>query len=425
MKRLNKKYLWLGLVILVLALAIGVFVSKRAQQSHMNHQGHAHTKSAKAELYHCPMHPDVTSDKPGKCPICHMDLVKVDEDSDGSEAMKPSEDQAATGKETGERKLLFYRHPMQPEITSKTPDKDSMGMDYIPVYSDEIEDQAQGKGEVSGRAGFSLSPEKQQLIGVASVQVSRQKLSHEIRATGRVAFDPELFATIDEYRQALTARSQIEDSSYSGFKDQTNALVASSKTKLKLMGLTDNQIQKIGRGGSNSMNLLLPDGRVWVYAEVFEYEVGGLKPGQKIEAEAPSIPGEVFKGTVSSISPVLNAPTRTIRVRAEVPDPKRILRPDTFLNVRILSDLGEKLAIPEDSVLHTGTQAYVFVFQNQGRFDPRAVKLGAKAGNLYEVIEGLKEGERVITGANFLIDSESRLKGVLNKKAPSASGGNQ
>ncbi len=388
---------------LVLILGLGVYAWYRSTDWDKAKVSSAEFRQG---LYHCPMHPDVISDKPGQCPICKMDLAKI-------EGHDHKQDEVSFASKT--RKIMYYRHPMQPKITSKVPAKDEMGMDYIPVYADQVESE-NTSSSIAGRAGFKLSEEAQQRIGVSSVAVAIMPLSHEIQATGRVAFDPELYTAIEEHRQSVQAQQQLKDSSYPGLGDQAKSLVASSETKLKLMGLTEEQIRKIGRGGSNPMNLLLPEGRVWVYAEVFEYEVGGLKAGQKIEAEAPSIPGEVFKGKISSISPVLNAPTRTIRVRAEVPDPKGLLRPDTYLNVRIINDLGQKLAIPEDAVLHTEDATYAFVLDESGIFEPRAIQLGFKAKDHYEVKAGLTAGERVVTGANFLIDSESRLRSVLRER---------
>jgi Cu(I)/Ag(I) efflux system membrane fusion protein len=345
----------LGLGVLNVA---GIYIWQRSQKP-MPEQITVNSKIIKT-IYHCPMHPQITSDEPGKCPICGMDLVKIEGQTEG------------------------HNHA---EETS-----------------------------VEGRAEFVLNEENQQKIGVTSKTVELRPLMHEIRATGRVAYDPELYAAIEEYRQTVISREQLKDSSYKGFVDQSAALVKSAATKLKLLGLTEDQISKIGRGGSSAINLILPEGRVWVYAEVFEYEVRDLKAGQTIEAEAPSIPGETFKGRISSISPVLNAPTRTIRVRAEVPDPKGLLRPDTYLNVRIINDLGEKLAVPEDAVLFTDGQAYVFVKTSVEKFQPRPVQLGVKAKGFYEVKSGLSAGENVVTGANFLIDSESRLKSVLVDK---------
>lgn len=365
------------------------------------------TSVSKRDVYTCAMHPSVVTDQPGKCPICHMDLQKVESSDEG---------RARNGKEP---KILFYRNPMRGEITSAVPAKDEMGMDYIPVYEDQAEGTVSG---VDGRAGFSLSKERQQLIGVTSKAVVMEPLKLEIRATGKAAFDPELYTAVEEYRQALMSRSQMTSGPFDSIKQQSNELVSSSKTKLRLMGLTDGQIRKLGSGGTNVMNLILPKGNVWIYAEVFEYEVGGLKEGQTVEVVAPSVAGKTFAGTITSISPILNPLTRTVRVRALVPDPDGALRPDTFVNVKIQVDLGSKLVVPVDAVLHTGDSDFVFVLQEKGHFEPRKVTLGAKTHELYEVAAGLAAGETVVTSANFLIDSESRLRGVLQNAKSQAEG---
>lgn len=294
-------------------------------------------------LYHCPMHPQIIADKPGQCPICHMDLQKVEGDE-------------------------------------KIPQGGNYGME--------------------GRAAFSLSQERQQLIGVTSTLVEKKSLIHEIRSNGRVAFDPDLYTAIEEYRL---------------IKDQSPALLQSSKTKLKLMGLSEDQIRELSKSSQNSLDLLLPKGNVWVYAEVFEYEMTGLRPGALLEVESPFFPGKTFLGHVASISPVVNTPSRTIRLRGTVPDPGGILRPDTFLNVTIKVDFGKKLVIPEDSVLYSGEKKYVFILKENGRFESRPIQTGVLTREFYEILSGLQEGERVVTGANFLIDSESRLRSVLEK----------
>lgn len=404
---LRSKKTWALAALLVVNFSVmGYLVSK-------NHSSTSKTEeksNQKREVYSCPMHPSVTSDHPDKCPICQMDLQKVEGGSEGGTA-------SGEQKPTGERKILFYRNPMRADITSKTPAKDDMGMDYIPVYEDDVNQS--GSSQVEGRGSFSLPLDRQKLIGVTSTKVERRHLNSEIRASGRVAFDPELFSAAEEYRQALLSRSQMNEGSYPALREQTNELIASAKTKLKLMGLGEEQIRALGRGGS-SMNLLLPSGTVWVYAEIFEYEAGGLKSGAAIEAEAPSIPGKTFLGKVSSISPVVNSPTRTVRLRALVPDPGGVLRPDTFLNVKIKTDLGERLVVPEDSVLNSGQQAFVFVIKGQGQFEPRAIRIGLRTQDYYEVLSGVNEGDVVVTGANFLIDSESKLRGVLQSMKSSS-----
>ena len=351
----------------VTALIWGISVIS-SRSPFLSHSSPEPALAHKKELYQCPMHPSITSDHPGICPICHMDLQKVDEEASG-----------------------------------KDPSPDTMG----------AAPSAPTEDGIMGRSGFSLSQEKQQLIGVTSAEINKRLLFSEIRATGRVAFDPELYTAIEEYRQALMSKSSMGDNPYEGLNEQANELVGSAKTKLRLMGLTDGQIRELAQSKSNSMSLLLPGGRVWIYAEVFEYEVAGVKIGQELEAQAPFLPGKVFKGKISSISPVLNAPTRTVRVRAQVPDPERTLRPDTFLNVRIKLDLGEAISVPEDAILHSGDRSFVFVVKEKGKFYPRQVVLGRKAGEYYEVLSGLEAGETVVTAANFLIDSESRLKSAL------------
>ena len=356
----------------------------------------------KKDVYTCPMHPSIISDKPGKCPICHMDLQKVDR-----EATKKAD-----------RKILYYRHPMKGEITSPTPAKDEMGMDYIPVY----EDEAGTKSEIEGRAGFTLSPQRQQLIGVTSAKAELKPFRYEVRASGKVAFDPELFTAIEEYRQSLLSASQMKESPYESLRGQANEMVTSSKTKLRLLGLSDAQINRLATTNVPAMTLLLPKGSAWVYAEIFEYEMAGIKEGQAVEMTTPSQPGRTFSGKLTSVSPVLNPQTRTFRVRALVPDPKGELKPDTYVNVKIQVELGEKLTVPASSVLHSGEEAFVFVMKEQGRFEPRKVSVGAKAQDSVEIVSGLAPGEVVVTSANFLIDSESRLRGVLESmKSPPGS----
>ena len=393
-KIIKNKIIWIPLLI-VLAIISFVVVRKA-----FNHSPTHMSKTSKKDLYYCAMHPSITSDKPGQCPICHMDLQK-------------SDDSTKSEKTTQEKKLLFYRHPMQPNVTSPVPAKDEMGMDYIPVYEEEASQSEMSN--VPGRASFQLSQERQQLIGVTTTKVTSLELTQEIRASGKVAFDPELFTTIEEYRQALLAHAEMSKSTYVDLKEQTEALLKSTEVKLQLLGLNKKQIEMLGTTGSDPMNLLLPKGNVWIYAEVFEYEITGLKSGQRIEVFVPSIPGKTFSGTLSSISPILNAPTRTFRVRAEVPDPEGELRPDTFVNVKIKVEYGKKLAVPLDSVIHTGDQHIVFVIKDKGIFEPRAVTVGIKTKDYYEILSGLTEGETVATAANFLIDSESRLRSVIKE----------
>lgn len=378
---------------------------------------HFRAPSSKVEQvkkrYQCSMHPGIVSDKPGNCPICNMALQEVDELRSSSQA--PAQAQVGTG----ERTILFYRHPMRPDVTSPTPSKDEMGMDFIPVY----EDEAKGGGpSIAGHATITVPTERQQLIGVTTEKVERRDLDIEIRTVGRVAFDPELYNAIAEYREAVGAKERIKESPWSTAREEADNLIKSSALKLRLMGLSDQQIRQITQDGGESLNLLLPGKTVWVYGQVYEYEVDILRRGQRVVVTTPAIPGRVFPGTLKAIDPVLSAMTRTVRVRAEIETPDKRLRPETFVNIRIKIPLGKVIAVPDGAILSTGEAQIVFVKIGEGEFEPRSVVLGREAADFYEVIEGVSEGEEVVTSANFLIDSESRFKSAVNafvKKNPS------
>lgn len=363
-------------------------------RSHRDMNGHAEAH----ERYQCAMHPQIVSDKPGNCPICGMRLQKVDGGT-------------ASGSMGGAKgKPLYYRHPMRPDVTSPTPAKDEMGMDYVPVYSEE---QSNGS-VVAGHASFSIPLERQQLIGVKTATATVRQLDVEIRAVGRVAYDPELYNAIEEYKQAVFARGKVKDSPLPDARRGADAIVRSAGTRLRLLGLSQDQIDKLAGDGEDPINLLLPDKNAWIYAEVYENEVGLLRSGQELTVTAPSLPGRSYHGKVVAVDSVVNAETRTARIRGLIETPSEALRPETFVNVRLAISLGRQLAVPEDSVLDTGEHQLVFVRKGEGEFEPREVKLGRQAKGYYEILSGLKPGEEVVTAANFLIDSESRFRAAVS-----------
>lgn len=387
----NRKTAALLALTLALAAASAVYLIVRRQGGDVTGApAHSHGR------YQCAMHPQIVSDKPGKCPICGMNLQKVE---DGA-----APDRAAGGKP------LFYRHPMRPDVTSPTPSKDEMGMDYVPVYAEE----AAGAAVVDGHASFSLSPDRQQLIGVKTSTVSVRTLEIEIRAAGRVAYDPELYAAIEEYKQAAAANVKIKDSPLADARRGAQALVRAAATRLRQLGLSQDMIEKLAGEESDPLNLLLPGKTAWIYAEVYEHEVDLLKPGQEFNVSVPSLPGRVYRGTVAAVDPMIEPATRTARVRGLIETPDRELRPETFVSVTLRVGLGRRLAVPEDAVLDTGERQLVFVKKGAGEFEPRAVKVGRQAKGFSEILSGLEAGEEVVTAANFLIDSESRFRAALS-----------
>lgn len=370
-----KRKKMLTIILLLAVLGAGLFAWYKSGR---------HTGAERpAELYYCPMHPSFTSDKPGDCAICGMKLVKKEAPLSGHEehAKEPNK----------ENKILYYRNPMNPQVTSPVPMKDQMGMDYVPVYA------AEGKAE----EGVFIDTAKQQYIGVKKGVVEKRQLGKEIRTVGKIAYDPELFVAQQEYLEAL--------------KSGRSSLLESAERKLVLMGMSRLQIQELAGWGEPDARLYLPgqSQKVWAYLPVYEYEAGLIETGQTVEAEAVAYPGEYFSGTVVSLNPVVEPQTHTIRVRVLIDDKQSKLKPEMFVNARIKVDLGERLAVPEEAVLDTGERRIVFVVKGEDKFAERNITLGIRAGGYYEVLQGLKEGETVVISGNFLIDSESRLKSAI------------
>lgn len=312
-------------------------------------------QNPQSEIWTCPMHAQVKQKGPGRCPICGMDLVKKVLEGEKSTAL--------------------------PE----------------------------------GHARFELPLPEQQLIGVKTGKVIRRPLFKEIRAPGRVAFDPELYTAQNEYQEALQQLERVRNSPLPDVRHSAERMVESSKLRLKILGLADGQIAAFTHGKKNSdSQLLLPklgEG-TWIYAEVYEMDLNSITPGLEAEISATFLQGPPLKGKVISVDRILNTATRTARVRIELPHAKETLRPETYVDAKILAPLGHQLAVPFDAVFDTGKESWVFITEANGKFTPRKVQIKFHAGDWVAIESGLKEDESIVTSANFLIDSESRLRGA-------------
>ncbi|OGS05402.1 MAG: hypothetical protein A3G41_04410 [Elusimicrobia bacterium RIFCSPLOWO2_12_FULL_59_9] len=438
---------------LILAAAAAIVFGMGYAARRYRHAGHDRAQTMTAPKYYCPMHPSYVSDKPGDCPICNMKLVPMEETSASApepEAsaslkkicllhkcdmanclmelpLKPGQKvscpvcgtHVAEAAEASKGAPLYYRHPMRPEVSSPTPKKDEMGMDYVPVYAEE-----KASVPVPGQASTVISAERRQMIGMRSQPVRRRELAITVRASGRVAYDPDLYNALAEYREAVKARDKVKDSPWPDVHERGEALVRASFLRLRQMGLSEAQIQE-GATSEQSINLLLggTGGTVWVYAQIYEYEIGLVKSGQSVEMTTPAYPGRKFHGTIKAVDPILSAETRSLKVRVEVPNPESLLKLEMYVNASIRVDLGKKLAIPEEAVLETGTRSVTFVDLGEGRIEPRELNVGREADGYYEVLSGIKEGEKVVTSAQFLVDSESRLKAAMSKTSEKAKQG--
>lgn len=373
---------------------------------------HSHWHQDQSAIFYCPMHPSYTSNRPGNCPICSMKLIPAKDRQSPSirgAALQPAQ--------VPVKRIRHYRNPMNPEVTSSVAMKDEMGMDYIPVYEEIVGAGLQPvPASVEGRTAIILSNEKQQLIGVKTTVVTKQPLTHTVHASGRVAYDPDLYNALNEYQAARSALEKTQTSPWPDVRERGSALLRASALRLRQMGLSPSQIAAYTQNPQTSISLLLSqNGSVWVYAQIYEYEIGLVKIGQRVSISSAAYPGRVFNGIVRSLDPVLSSETRSLKVRIEVPNPAGDLKLEMYVDASIVMAMGQQLVIPRESVITTGRRTLVYVAHDGGRFEPRPVKLGRSSDQGMEVIGGVSENERVVVGANFLIDSESRIQGAVPK----------
>ena len=253
------------------------------------------------------------------------------------------------------------------------------------------------------------------MIGVKIGKVERKKLFKSVSAPGRIAFDPELYTAQSEYLEALKQWRRVKDSPISDVRENTNQMIRSSKIRLKILGLSDNQIQGLARRGSQSEGLLVSGKgqENWIYADVFEVDLPYIKKGHSAQITANFLQGKILPGKVISVDQVINPNTRTAKVRIQLLKSDSSIRPESYVNVKILSPAGEHTAVPLEAILDTGKQAFVFVKKSEGKFEPRIVRVILETEHDVAIASGVMPGEEIVIGGNFMLDSESRLKAVI------------
>lgn len=452
--------------IAIMLLVVGVVIGVGATRLATNLSGAARDSASASPdktLYQCPMHPTITADHRGDCPICGMKLV----------AVKGAVDATAAG--TGARKIIFYRSPMNPSQTSPGPRKDEMGMDYLPVFQGEAEGSA---SSVDGLATVTIDPARQQLIGLQIAPVTRGLISGSWRTVGRVEVDPtrvrktnvkvdgyierlfvdfvgrpvrsgqplfslyspSLLAAENEYVLALQTREALEKA---GSTDNSGeALVEGSRRKLELWDVPGKEIQRLEqtRTPSRVLTFLSPISgvvtaknvvqgssvsvgdtpyeitdltEVWVMADAYEGDLAAVHIGMPASLTLKSYPGRAFRGNVTFIDPLLDPATRTAKVHMHFRNPGLALKPEMYGDVVLEGSDRMGLRVPADAVIRTGTKDIVFLALGDGKFSPSEVQLGVRNGGEVEVRGGLQAGQQVVIRANFLVDSESRLRASL------------
>ncbi|MCY4513225.1 MAG: efflux RND transporter periplasmic adaptor subunit [Bdellovibrionales bacterium] len=371
------------IIMLIVALLVGSgswwFLRKYHDTNTTLHEYNEMIKK-KSSQYICPMHPQITSDKPGACLICGMDLVpiedsKEDEDHDHEKHKKKGTDE--------------WEDVSQSEDPSKTtPD---------------------------GHTDFKLSLRKQQMIGIKTAKAQKKKLFKSIRAPGRIAFDPDLYTAQNEYLEALKQWRRVKSSPLSDVRRNTRQMINSSKVRLKVLGLSDSQIKDLAQKGFQSEGLLVSGKGQdnWIYADIFEVDLPYIKKGLSVQITANFLQGKILPARVISVDQVISPDTRTAKVRIQLLKTDDSIRPESYVNVTIFAPVGEHTSVSLEAIMDTGREVFVFVKKDAGRFEPRKVSVILETDNDAAISKGLRPGEEVVIGGNFMLDSESRLKAVI------------
>ncbi|MDR3533103.1 MAG: efflux RND transporter periplasmic adaptor subunit [Rhodopila sp.] len=387
------------------------------------------------------------------------DYIPVYDDAEPQAAAAPAKASPAPG---SHGRILYYRDPMGLPDTSPVPKKDGMGMNYVPVYEDEANQPA---GTVA------ISPERVQMLGVRTEAAGPRTMTRTVRAVGTVAVDerrlavvaprfegwierlfvnetgqtvrrgqplfqvysPELAATAQEAAIARRAQADMAQAD-SGVRGTATSIAAAAGARLSNFGvgsgsgrdftltspmdgvvLEKTAIQGMRFAPGDTLYRIADLSNVWLLADVFERDLGQVRPGQDARIALTAYPDRKFTGKVTFIYPTLDPTTRTGRVRIEIPNPDQLLKPDMYATVEIATNAAstQVLAVPESAVLDSGTQQAALVERSPGHYEPRVVVTGARANGFVEIRSGISPGEKVVVGANFLIDAESNLRAAL------------
>ena len=457
LKKLN--IIWLGIVLIVI---IGQWSINEFNIVDRLFSGGQDKSGREVAYWVAPMDPNYTSDKPGKSPM-GMDLVPVYKDElPGQEGHQHSEEGVA-GVD------YYYTCGMHPNVHELEPgDCPICGMKLV-----------KKNVSASGAPGqVSIDPVTIQNMGIQSVSVKTMELTRTVRAVGIITYDerlvssvttkisgwaeklyidfkgqnvkkgdplieiysPELVSTQEEYLQALEYAEQYKKTSFSEAINQSQQLLKSTRRRLELWDISDEQIEELERTkkvkktmtlyspingivthkGLNEGDKVMPNmhiykisdiTKVWVNADVYEYELPWLKTGQEATMTLSYLPGREFEGKISFIYPYVEAKTRTVKVRFEFPNRNLELKPDMYANVTLNSVMEKpEIVVPVSAVILSGERSVVILALGEGKFEPREVTPGMQTGDYYSIVRGLHGDEKVVISAQFLIDSESRLR---------------
>jgi membrane fusion protein, copper/silver efflux system len=477
-----RKVLRVSAIVAAIALAIAVTFGGKVSAIFQHQQSTSQTIASGSErkvlYWYDAMSPQHHYDKPGKAPD-GMDLVP--QYTEDSASQSPSATSASAP--SGERKVLYWYDAMSPLHHYDKPGKAPDGMDLVPQYAEGSTSQSGGATTAAAMPAGSvkITPDKQKLIGVRTETAERQSLVRSVRTTGQLTGDetklahihvkvngyidkvyvdyigqlvkkgqplftlysPDLVATEEEYLIAKRGAKEMGSSQFPDVSQGSQSLLRSTRERLKLWDISDEQIKKLDESGEVTKTLtfyspvsgfvtdrkafpqtaVTPDmdlyvisdlSTIWVNADVYEYEVPFVKVGQIADMRLSYYAGRTYTGKITYIYPNVDPVSRTVKVRIEFPNPNFDLKPQMFADVQLKINYGKQIAVPQEAIMDSGDKQYVFVVHDGGVFEPRVIQMGAKLEGKVLILSGLKAGETIVTSGNFLIDSESRLKSAMS-----------
>ncbi|HUP61939.1 MAG TPA: efflux RND transporter periplasmic adaptor subunit [Thermoanaerobaculia bacterium] len=401
-------------LIAVLLLALSTMVPAACRSKEKTSATETKVEKA-ADIYTCPMHPTVTSDRPGSCPICGMALVK---------------------------RTPAAQNPSLVGISLSPEQRVTANVRTVRVALD----THTGELVTTGRVTF----DERRLAQVTSYAAGRiERLFVNFtgdtvkrgQAVGTI-YSPDLFATQQEYLLALENRERMRRAGFAGARTASDDLVESTNRRLMLFGMTAAQIAQLEKSrkpifattitssvsGIVTKKLAVEQqyvmqgqalleiadlSRVWVEADVYEQQLPNVSVGQRVEITSAATPGRTFNGAVSFIEPVLQGATRSARVRIELANPGLLLKPDLYVNVRIIGAPAPlHIMVPASAVVDRGQKQFVWVEVQPNVYEPREVRSGGRHGEQVVIASGLRAGDNVVVEGGFLLDSEAQLRGA-------------
>ena len=406
------------LVVLVLGLATGLGYLLGLNR-HEHQAPTAGDSEAAAVQYTCSMHPFIIRDAPGSCPICGMALtpVKSGETGSGEEGIRID---SITLQNMGVRTDKVTRRSLQRTIrtvglVAVADDRQFAVTTKIEGWVDRLHVNQMGQAVKKGQPLLEI-------------------------------YSPDLVAAQQEYLLAAANRRRLADSPYPEIATGAERMLEASRTRLRYWDIGEEQIRTLARTGQVRKTLVLTSeyggivtekkvlagsrvmageellriadlSTVWINADLYEYEMPWVKVGQAVRVELPLAGGKTIDGRIAYLYPTLDSETRTLKARIEVTNPGLELKPAMYAQVNILAGAsGESLVAPADAVLNSGKGQTIFVAKGEGQFIPRSVTTGLRDDEGFiQILSGLAEGEAVVVSAQFMLDSESRLREALDK----------